>query len=76
MSQPGEPKDGQDRSNPDLSDPLSAWARSLALAIGFLAGGVGGYAVFASENQAGTAVLLLIAGVLVVLGLQGLQCGG
>jgi hypothetical protein len=71
MTKPRESQDDEDRPNADLSDPLSTWARSLALALGFLAGGVGGYAVFASGNQAGTAVLLLIAGVLVLLGLQG-----
>jgi hypothetical protein len=43
----------------------------LALALGCVAGGVGGYAVFASENQAGTALLLLLSGVFVLVGLQG-----
>ena len=55
----------------EFTEPLPVWARVAAIAIG--AGGVaaGGIAVFASSNQAGTAILLLIGAVLLVLGIQG-----
>ena len=66
MTQPGEPPDHEHSLSSDLSDPLSTWSRCLALGLGGAAGVAGGFAVFASENQAGTAALLLIAGVLVL----------
>lgn len=71
MTQPGEPPKDEHHPSSDLSDPLPTWARGLALGLGAAAGVAGGYAVFASENQAGTAALLLIAGLFVLLGLQG-----
>ena len=66
VTQPGEPPEHEHSLSSDLSDPLSTWSRCLALGLGGAAGVAGGFAVFASENQAGTAALLLIAGVLVL----------
>jgi hypothetical protein len=50
---------------------LSARGRQLAIAIGLIAGGTGGYAVFASSNEAGTVLLLLIALILLLVGIEG-----
>lgn len=50
---------------------MSTWERAVALAIGVLAGGGGGWAVFVSDNQAGTAVLLLMAAAFLLIGVQG-----
>ncbi|WP_146758688.1 hypothetical protein [Micromonospora saelicesensis] len=55
----------------DLADPLATWARATALGLGTAAGVLGCYAVFASDNQAGTAFLLVASVVLLLLGLQG-----
>ncbi|MET8229852.1 hypothetical protein ABZS77_04130 [Micromonospora sp. NPDC005298] len=55
----------------DLADPLATWARASALLLGIAGGGFGCYAVFASDNQAGTAFLLVASVVLLLLGLQG-----
>jgi hypothetical protein len=53
------------------TEPLDLWARVLALVLGVGATGVGTYAVFESENQAGTALLLVVGVVLSLIGLQG-----
>ena len=45
--------------------------RQVAFAIGILAGGSGGYAVFESSNQAGTVVLLLISLLFLAMGVEG-----
>ncbi len=50
---------------------LTRGQRQAALALGILAGGGGAYAVFASSNQAGTVVLLLIALVFLLIGVEG-----
>jgi len=50
---------------------LSARERQVAVAIGAVAGGTGIFAVFASSNQAGTVVLLLIALVFLLVGVEG-----
>lgn len=55
----------------DLADPLATWARATALGLGAAAGVFGCYAVFVSDNQAGTAFLLVASVVLLLLGLQG-----
>jgi len=52
-------------------DPLSKAERSTALAIGIGAGGGGAYAVFASANQAGTAILLVLSAIFLLIGIQG-----
>jgi putative peptidoglycan lipid II flippase len=50
---------------------LTAGERQIAFAIGVIAGGAGGYAVFASSNQAGTVVLLLISLIFLLAGVEG-----
>ncbi len=50
---------------------MNRMERQGALGIGAVAGVAGGYAVFASSNQAGTAVLLLIALVFLLIGVEG-----
>ncbi|MGA4728996.1 hypothetical protein ACPB67_16345 [Micromonospora taraxaci] len=55
----------------DLADPLGVWARVTAVVLGTAGTGAGCVAVFATNNQAGTAVLLLVGAVLLLLGLQG-----
>jgi hypothetical protein len=43
----------------------------VALGIGIAAGGGGAYAVFASKNQAGTAILLVLSAIFLLIGIQG-----
>ena len=43
----------------------------MALGVGIAAGGGGGYAVFASSNQAGTAILLILSAIFLLIGIQG-----
>jgi hypothetical protein len=43
----------------------------VALAVGIAAGGGGGYAVFASSNQAGTAILLIPSAIFLLIEIQG-----
>ncbi len=50
---------------------LTPGERQIAFAIGVIAGGAGGYAVFASSNQAGTVVLLLISLIFLLAGVEG-----
>ena len=50
---------------------LTRRERQIAVGIGALAGIVGGYAVFATSNQAGTAMLLVISLVFLLVGLEG-----
>jgi putative peptidoglycan lipid II flippase len=50
---------------------LSTRERQLAIAIGLVAGVIGGYAVFASSNAAGTVLLLLIALIFLLVGIEG-----
>jgi putative peptidoglycan lipid II flippase len=50
---------------------LTIRERQVAIAIGTIAGGAGGYAVFASSNQAGTVLLLLIALIFLLMGVEG-----
>lgn len=45
--------------------------RAVALSVGIAAGGGGGYAVFASSNQAGTAILLILSAIFLLIGIQG-----
>lgn len=53
------------------TDPLDRWERAIALAVGVASGGGGGYAVFASTNQAGTAILLILSALFLLIGIQG-----
>jgi hypothetical protein len=57
--------------NSDSSDPLVKWERICALAIGVICGGAGGYAAFERSNQAGTAMLLILAAIFLLIGVQG-----
>src|SRR5690349_5840152 len=52
-------------------EPLVKWERICALAIGVICGGAGGYAVFERSNQAGTAMLLILAAIFLLIGVQG-----
>ena len=62
--------DSQDHRDVEHSR-LTRSQRQAALGLGILAGGGGAYAVFASSNQAGTVVLLLIALVFLLIGVEG-----
>jgi len=53
------------------SGQLSRHERQIAIGIGAIAGGTGSYAVFASSNQAGTVLLLLIALIFLLVGVEG-----
>jgi hypothetical protein len=55
----------------EFTEPLPVWARITAITLGAVGVAAGGVAVFVSRNQAGTAILLLIGAVLMVLGIQG-----
>ncbi|WP_249997653.1 hypothetical protein [Actinoplanes sp. M2I2] len=64
----------QDLQEPDdqfEAAPLTAWERAGALFFGLLAGGGGAWSVFATENQAGSAVLVLMGAAFLLMGLQG-----
>jgi hypothetical protein len=39
--------------------------------LGFIAGGAGGYAVYERSNQAGSVMLLVVAAVFLLIGIQG-----
>ena len=59
---------------PDDSSPASPpnWLeRACFISIGVIAGGAGGYVAFERSNQLGAAVLLVIAAVFLVVGIQG-----
>jgi putative peptidoglycan lipid II flippase len=53
------------------ADLLTLRERQIAVSVGVIAGGTGGYAVFASSNQAGTVVLLLISLIFLLVGVEG-----
>lgn len=53
------------------TDPLGWAERGVALTVGVAAGGGGGYAVFASSNQAGTAILLALSAIFLLIGIRG-----
>ncbi len=53
------------------ADLLTPRERQVAVSIGAIAGAAGGYAVFASSNQAGTVVLLLISLIFLLVGVEG-----
>ncbi|MGH3301107.1 MAG: murein biosynthesis integral membrane protein MurJ [Streptosporangiaceae bacterium] len=65
-------RDGREADEGQPSVPLlTRRERQVAFGIGVIAGGAGGYAVFASSNQAGTVLLLLIALVFLLVGVEG-----
>lgn len=53
------------------SEPLGWKERATALGVGIASGGGGAYAVFASSNQAGTAILLVLSAIFLLIGIQG-----
>jgi hypothetical protein len=66
-----EPRSGRQSERP--SRPMTGVERFGALALGILLGGFGFLAMFITENEAGTAIALLLGGVLILVGLQGTQ---
>ncbi|GAB3862614.1 hypothetical protein GCM10029963_69250 [Micromonospora andamanensis] len=53
------------------AEPLGRWERLGASALGLVAAAGGGWAVFATDNQAGSAVLVIIGAAFLLMGLQG-----
>ncbi|MEV4727501.1 hypothetical protein [Micromonospora humida] len=62
----GEPSDASFET-----DPLGRWERLGAVVLGLGAGGGGAWAVFTTDNQAGSAVLVIIGAAFTLMGLQG-----
>lgn len=67
----GETDDSSSTGDNEPPEPLVKWERICALAIGSICGGAGGYAVFEKSNQAGTAMLLILAAIFLLIGVQG-----
>lgn len=61
------PRPSQDYEPIELKERFR-WA---AAAVGLVAGGAGGYSVFATTNQAGSAILLLLGGLSLLIALTG-----
>ena len=53
------------------SPPMQWWERLGSIVLGLATGGAGGYAVFATSNQAGSAALILAGAAFLLIGLQG-----
>jgi hypothetical protein len=51
--------------------PLEGWERFCCIMVGVIAGGAGGYVAFERSNQLGAAVLLIIGGLFLLIGIQG-----
>jgi hypothetical protein len=66
-----QPQDWDPSTNDLDPEPLGRLERSGASTLGFLATGVGAWAVFATENQAGSAVLILVGAAFLLMGIQG-----
>jgi len=66
----GDQESGRD-SLPSVAEPLGRVERAAAVTIGIAAAGAGGYAVFSSSNQAGTAILLILSAIFLLIGVQG-----
>ena len=71
MSDLNEDNDLDSTSDSDPPEPLVRWERICALIVGGVCGGAGGYAVFEKSNQAGTAMLLILAAIFLLIGVQG-----
>jgi hypothetical protein len=71
MADSDENKNFTSADNSELPEPLVKWERICALTIGVICGGAGGYAVFEKSNQAGTAMLLILAAIFLLIGVQG-----
>src|SRR4051812_18002065 len=68
------PKDEAKVAPPDPEDehePMEFWERFGSVAIGVVLLEAGLFAVFISDNQAGTAVLLVAAAAFLLIGIQG-----
>jgi hypothetical protein len=64
----GNPTFAENDQPPEL---LAKWERSCALLIGAVCGEAGGYTVFERSNQAGTVMLLILAAIFLLIGVQG-----
>ena len=71
MSTEGQHDDRKSVENSREAIVMTRFERQCALGIGLAAGVAGGVAVFATSNQAGTAFLLLISLVFLVMGVEG-----
>jgi hypothetical protein len=71
MTVSDENDDSTQTENTEPPEPLVKWERIFALTIGVICGGAGGYAVFEKSNQAGTAMLLILAAIFLLIGVQG-----
>ena len=71
MADSDENDDFTSANDSELPEPLVKWERICALTVGTICGGAGGYAVFEKSNQAGTAMLLILAAIFLLIGVQG-----
>lgn len=71
MTDSDENDDFTSANDSELPEPLVKWERVCALTVGTICGGAGGYAVFEKSNQAGTAMLLILAAIFLLIGVQG-----
>jgi hypothetical protein len=56
---------------PSQTSPPNRLERACCIIVGIIAGGAGGYVAFERSNQLGSAVLLVIGAVFLVIGIQG-----
>jgi hypothetical protein len=71
MADSDENDDLSSAGDSELPEPLIRWERVSALVIGSVCGGAGGYAVFERSNQVGAAMLLILAAIFLLIGVQG-----
>jgi len=71
MSDLDEDNDSTSTGDSEPPEPLVKWERICALIVGAVCSGAGGYAVFEKSNQAGTAMLLILAAIFLLIGVQG-----
>src|SRR5580700_972047 len=71
MSDLDEDNDLTSTGDSEPPEPLVKWERICALIVGAVCGGAGGYVVFEKSNQAGTAILLILAAIFLLIGVQG-----
>lgn len=64
-------ENSDDQDSVGRAEPLKQGERAIAIIVGIIAGGAGGYAVFVSANQAGTSVLLILSATFLLIGVQG-----
>lgn len=58
-------------TNDSSPEPPGWWERASCIMVGVIAGGAGGYVAFERSNQLGSAVLLAIGALFLVIGIQG-----